>query len=171
MEDITIKYKKLVETVVMPTKSNKVDAGFNIRAIDRTVIRPYSIGKIRTGLALEVPEGYELQIRGKYSISVDKGLAIAQGIGTIDSGCREEVIVLLRNIQPFSKIIEPGEIVGQFIINKIPNVSWEEVSDVTIKPTRNPPKENIIIGIDKGIPGADKTVAMETKKSTKEKTK
>ena len=143
MEDITIKYEKLVGTAVMPTKTNPIDAGFNIRSIERVVIRPYSIGKVRTGLAVEVPEGYELQIRGKNSVAIDRGLAIAQGVGTIDSGCRDEIVILLRNIQAFSKIIEPGEIVGQFVINAIPKVLWKEAGVEQVKPERNTPKTDV----------------------------
>ena len=133
-----IKYKKLVEHAFIPAKTNTGDAGYNIRAIERTIIRPYSLGKIRTGLAVMVPDGFELQIRGKTSMALDKGLAIAQGVGTIDGTFRDEIIVLLRNIQPVSKIVEAGDPIAQFVLNKVPEVEWKEVKNLELVKERNP---------------------------------
>jgi len=138
-----IQYKKLVTNAYMPAKTTPGDAGYNIRAIERTVIRPYSMGKIRTGIAINVPDGFELQIRGKTNVAVEKGLAIAQGIGTIDKDYKDEVIVLLRNIEAFSKIVEAGEIIAQFILSEVPEAVWTEIDMIKEPPKRNPSTKKI----------------------------
>jgi len=127
---VEIKLKKLTDPAYMPTRATKNDAGWDIRANTRHFIGPYKIMKVSTGIAVEIPEGYELQVRGKSGVAVNLGLTIAQGIGTIDSGYRGEICVLLKNMNATTKVLEAGEMIGQLILGKILDVEWKEVKEL-----------------------------------------
>jgi len=124
---VEIKYKKLVENALVPAQMNPGDAGWDVRAVNRIILSPYNIIKVRTGIAVEIPHGYEIQIRGKSGPAIEKGFVIAQGIGTIDSGYRGEVYIILKNGRPYTTVIESGEMLAQFVVKEIPEVTWKEV--------------------------------------------
>ena len=124
---VEIKFKKLVEHAIIPSQANEGDAGWDIRAIKKTVLKPHGVVKVPTGIAVQIPNGYELQVRGKSGLALNEGMSIAQGIGTIDAGYRGEICVLVKNIKPFMKVIEQGEMVGQLVLSKVLDVTWKEV--------------------------------------------
>ncbi len=128
---VQIKFKKLVEGAIQPTRANPGDAGWDIRALEKVILPANSVGAVRTGLAVEIPEGYELQVRGKSGNALKEGLSIAQGVGTIDSGFRGEVVVLIRNSNPFSKSIDVSEMVAQLVLNELPESEFVEVKELT----------------------------------------
>lgn len=129
---VKVKFKKLVENAIIPTRANAGDSGWDIRTVEYVIIRPYSVAKVRTGLSVELPEGYELQVRGKSGLASKEGLTIAQGIGTIDCGYRGEICVLLYNQSAQIKRIEIGAMVGQLVLGKVLDIEWEEVKELSV---------------------------------------
>lgn len=128
---VKIKFKKLVEDAIMPTQANKGDAGWDVRAAEQLIIRPYSCAKVKTGLSVEIPVGYELQVRGKSGLALNENITIAQGIGTIDAGYRGEVCVLIYNQACHIKRIEKGAMIAQLVLGKVYDVEWELTTDLT----------------------------------------
>lgn len=128
---VMIKFKKLVESAHAPTQANPGDAGWDVRASQDTVLPPATVTAVGTGLAFEVPDGYELQVRSKSGIALKEGFSIANGIGTIDSGYRGELFVLLRNHNNFTKVIRTHEMVAQIVLNQLPVMEMKESSELS----------------------------------------
>jgi len=85
---------------------------------------------VRTGLFVEVPKGYELQIRPRSGLARDKGLIVVNSPGTIDSDYRGEVIVLLRALGA-PACISSGDRIAQAVICPVPAVEFEEVDELS----------------------------------------
>ena len=81
---------------------------------------------IPTGLAIELPPGYEAQIRARSGLSIKNGITVVNGVGTIDSDYRGEVGVLIVNLggEPF--VIEHGMRIAQMVIAKYEKITWQE---------------------------------------------
>ena len=110
----------------LPAYSTEFSAGMDIRAnIDNDIIlEPMKRVLVRTGLFLEVPEGYEAQIRPRSGLAIDKGITIINSPGTIDADYRGEVCILLINLSDEKFIIQDGERICQMIIARHERVEW-----------------------------------------------
>lgn len=127
---IEIKFKKLIPEAEIPTVANKGDIGWDVVAPLRTLLRPLKTTKVRTGFAVSIPPGYEIQVRGRSGKALKHELTISQGIGTIDSGYRGEVCILIRNNSLASYMVEPGDKIAQLVIKKQYDVVWKEVDEL-----------------------------------------
>ncbi|QDX91092.1 deoxyuridine 5'-triphosphate nucleotidohydrolase (plasmid) [Brevibacillus laterosporus] len=97
-----VKIKKLHPDAVIPTYATIGSAGFDLVAVEETIIEPGETMKIPLGLAFEIPEGYELQIRPRSGVSLRTKLRQSNSIGTIDSDYRGEVCGMFDNINEYS---------------------------------------------------------------------
>jgi dUTP pyrophosphatase len=86
---------------------------------------------IPTGLFIELPIGYEAQVRPRSGTAFKKGLSIPNAPGTIDSDYRGEVGVILINLNTEAVVIEPGERIAQMVIARYERISWAEVDSLT----------------------------------------
>jgi dUTP pyrophosphatase len=93
---LNVKIKKLHSDAVIPQYAHEGDAGFDLVAIEDTIIEPGETKIIRTGLAFAIPPGYEIQIRPRSGITLKTKLRVQ--LGTIDSGYRGEIGVIVDNI-------------------------------------------------------------------------
>jgi dUTP pyrophosphatase len=93
---LNVKIKKLHEDAVIPQYAHEGDAGFDLVAIEDTIIEPGETKIVRTGLAFAIPPGYEMQIRQRSGITLKTKLRVQ--LGTIDSGYRGEIGVIVDNI-------------------------------------------------------------------------
>lgn len=91
-----IRIRKVKEEAVLPTKAHPSDAGFDIYAAEDVVIVPGSTLMIDTGVAIELPEGYEAQIRPRSGVTAKTKIRVQ--LGTIDAGYRGEIRVITDNI-------------------------------------------------------------------------
>ncbi len=91
-----LRYKKVNPAAVEPAYAHDGDSGFDLYATEDVIIAPGSTEKVPTGLAFEIPEGYELQVRPKSGISTRTKLRVT--LGTVDSNYRGEVSVMVDNI-------------------------------------------------------------------------
>lgn len=83
---------------------------------------------VPTGLYIELPMGYEAQIRPRSGLSIKKGLTLVNTPGTIDSDYRGEIGVIMINLSPDSQTIQPGERIAQMVIAKYEQITWEPVA-------------------------------------------
>ncbi len=115
-----------------PSYSTESSAGMDIRAnIDEEVIlKPLKRVLIPTGLFVEIPVGYEAQIRPRSGLAINKGITILNSPGTIDSDYRGEVCVILINLSDEEFIVKDGERIGQMIISKHEKVVWIESNEL-----------------------------------------
>lgn len=95
------------------------------------VLRPLERCLIPTGLFLEIPEGYEAQVRPRSGLALRKGLTILNAPGTIDSDYRGEVAVILINLSSEEVMIEPGDRIAQLVVARHEKVVWEEMETLS----------------------------------------
>lgn len=111
----------------LPKYETENSAGMDVRANldDRIILEPGERTLIKTGLKLEIPSGYECQVRPRSGLAYKNGITVLNSPGTIDADYRGEVGVILINHGTSSFIIEPGERIGQLVFNKYERVEWE----------------------------------------------
>ena len=85
---------------------------------------------VPTGLRLQIPPGYEGQVRPRSGLALKRGLTVLNAPGTIDADYRGEVGVILVNLSAEPQRIEPGERVAQLVIAPVARASWEEVDEL-----------------------------------------
>lgn len=127
-QNVEVLFAKLHPDASIPTQGSKSAAGWDLRALEDTVVEKGKSSKIRTGLAVAIPEGWEGQIRSRSSLGA-KGMIMPNGVGTIDSDYRGELMVLATWIGEGEKIeLSKGERIAQMLIAPVPLTSYREVS-------------------------------------------
>jgi dUTP pyrophosphatase len=126
---MNVKVKKLNDHAELPKYQTDQAAAFDIQAcIDGPrVLQPMERAMIPTGLAFEIPEGYEMQIRARSGLSSKHGITMINGVGTIDADYRGELSILVVNLGQEAFTIEPDMRVAQGLVSKVDQVQWEEV--------------------------------------------
>ena len=112
-----------------PQYATPQSAGVDLRAnITEEIVLP-SLGRtiVPTGLFLEIPAGYEAQVRPRSGLAAKKGITVLNAPGTVDSDYRGEVGVILVNLSNEPVTIGPGERVAQMVFARHEQVEWEEV--------------------------------------------
>ena len=105
----------------VPTKGAQGDAGYDVRAFIPKAIRlgPLERVAVPTGFRLNIPQGYEVQVRPKSGRFLKEGLTVGNTPGTIDAGYQGEVMVLLINLSPKVVVIEVGQKIAQLVPQKL----------------------------------------------------
>ncbi len=113
----------------LPEYETKLSAGMDIRAnLDSPVtLKPLERKLIKTGLYIELPEGYEAQIRPRSGLAYKKGISVLNTPGTIDADYRGEIGVILVNLSNEEFVVNDGERICQMIISKHETISWQQV--------------------------------------------
>ena len=145
---------QLMEDAKLPVYARMGDAGLDIYATEDIEILPSETKLVHTGVKVAIPRGYELQVRQKSGISLKTKLRVANTPGTIDSGYRDEVCVIIENIDPPIKditydfdengkifitsilhgtpyTIEKGQKIAQLVLNEVVVANFNEVSDIS----------------------------------------
>lgn len=112
----------------LPEYETELSAGMDLRAnIDHAItLKPLQRILVPTGLFLEIPAGYEAQIRPRSGLAAKKGVTVLNSPGTIDADYRGEVKVILVNLSNEDFIIENGERIAQMIIASHERVKWQQ---------------------------------------------
>lgn len=124
-----LKVKKLNPEAKLPSKGHPGDAGIDFFAVETAVFSPNAQVNVKTGVAVEIPDGFVGLIWDKSSISFNKGLKVMGGV--IDSGYRGEIIMSLFNTTSKEQIIEKGQKVAQMIIQKFEDANIEETFEMS----------------------------------------
>jgi len=114
----------------LPSYQTSSSAGMDLRAnLEKSVIlNPLQRALIPTGLYLELPIGYEAQIRPRSGLAYKHGISIVNSPGTIDADYRGEIKVLLVNLSDQSFTVDDGERIAQMVIAKHETVEWQEAT-------------------------------------------
>lgn len=115
---------------LLPAYETSGSAGMDIRSEESLVIQPGDRALVSTGLYIELPEGYEAQIRARSGFAVRNGIGLVNGIGTIDSDYRGEIKVCLINWgkEPFE--IQKGDRIAQMVVSRYERMVWDAVEDL-----------------------------------------
>lgn len=117
----------------LPEYATEGSAGMDLRANIETAktLQPMERAIIPTGLYIELPIGYEAQVRPRSGMAFKKGLSIPNSPGTIDADYRGEIGVIVINLNTEPIVIEPGERVAQMVIAKYERISWSAVDSLS----------------------------------------
>lgn len=112
----------------LPTYATALSAGMDIRAnVEQPiVIRPFERVLVPTGLFIQLPEGYEAQIRPRSGLAIKHGISVLNSPGTIDADYRGEIRVILINLSNEDFVINDGERICQMVIAPYTQATWEE---------------------------------------------
>ena len=116
----------------LPSYSTELSAGMDLRAwlMEPVVLQPMERALIPTGIYIELPAGYECQIRPRSGLALKHGLTVLNSPGTIDADYRGEVCVILANLSNEPQTIENGERVCQMVVTKHSTVIWQQVESL-----------------------------------------
>jgi len=116
----------------LPGYSTPSSAGMDLRAnLDQPVtLKPLERKLIPTGLYVELPEGFEAQIRPRSGLALKRGISVLNTPGTIDADYRGEVGIILVNLSGENFVVESGERICQMVINKVETIHWNQVGSL-----------------------------------------
>jgi dUTP pyrophosphatase len=126
---IKVKVKKLTSNAVVPSYMSTGAAGCDVNAcLEFSLwVQPGERVAVPTGLSVEIPEGYEIQVRPRSGLAFKKGLTVVNAPGTIDSDYRGEIKVLIINLGKEAVEIVPQDRIAQLVIQKAEQIDWQEV--------------------------------------------
>ena len=125
---VAVKFKMLPDCRdLAPRKAHADDAAYDLRSRQELVITPKTTVLVPTGLFLEIPPGYEAQIRSRSGLALKNALSLPNAPGTIDAGYRGEVGVIMYNRGEVPFRIRRGDRIAQMVISKLPEVDLVEV--------------------------------------------
>ena len=114
----------------LPEYQNKGDAGLDIRSNEDVSVRAFNWTTIGTGLYIIIPFGYEGQIRTRSGLAAKHGLQVLNSPGTIDSGYRDELKVILMNHNHWAYEVKKGDRIAQLVIKPMTQAKLEEVFEL-----------------------------------------
>jgi dUTP pyrophosphatase len=133
---IEVKITRLREGAAVPAYAHGAseDAGVDLAFCGevRVVLEPGERRLFPTGLALELPPGFEGQVRPRSGLALKKGITVLNSPGTIDPGYRGEVGVILINLSGTAQTIEPGERIAQLIVAPYAEVHFTEANELAV---------------------------------------
>ncbi len=120
----------------LPSYATTGSAGMDIRAYispneSGIYLSPMERKMIHTGLYVELPEGYELQVRPRSGLAIKNGITVINTPGTLDSDYRGELCVLLINLSTETFIINNGDRIAQMVINQHEKAEWDQVNELS----------------------------------------
>ena len=126
-QKIMVKVKLLSPNAQMPTMARTDDAAFDLYSTVDRVIEPGKRFAVPIGISLEIPPGYEGQVRPRSGMALKHGVTVLNSPGTIDSGYRGEVMSTLIKLGQKSFNVTKGMRVAQLAIRRVPDVTMEKV--------------------------------------------
>ncbi len=116
----------------LPAYETPSSAGMDVRAAikEPVVLRSLERVLIPTGLRVQLPQGYEMQIRPRSGLALRNGISIVNSPGTVDADYRGEIKVILINLSKEPFVINPGERICQMIVSSYTKVEWEAVNEL-----------------------------------------
>jgi dUTP pyrophosphatase len=110
----------------LPAYETKSSAGMDLRAnlVEPLLLKPLQRELVSTGLFIELPVGYEAQIRPRSGLAIKSGISLVNTPGTIDADYRGEVKVIIINLSNQDFVLNDGERIAQMVINKVEQAEW-----------------------------------------------
>ncbi len=130
MKKLDVKVKILNTDAVIPKYQTSEAAGFDLHSVDEKTIKAGERDVIKTGLAVALPKGYELQVRPRSGLALKNGITVLNTPGTVDSDYRGELMVILLNTSKEDFVIKKGDRIAQAVIKEILQADFEIVDEL-----------------------------------------
>ena len=126
-----LSFKRIHPDAVLPSYAHEGDAGMDVRSVQALTIQPGRRALVKTGLVAEIPSGYEIQVRPRSGLAFKHGVTVLNSPGTVDSGYRGEIGVILSNFgdEPFP--VSVGDRIAQLVVSPVTQAEISETSDVS----------------------------------------
>ncbi len=130
MKVVKVKLKRFAHAkdLQLPFYATPGSAGMDLlyAGYEEVVLKPFERKLLPTGIAIELPEGYEAQVRPRSGLALKHGITVLNTPGTIDSDYRGEIKVILINLGNQDFVIRRGDRIAQLVVAKVEKVQWEE---------------------------------------------
>ncbi|TFF96892.1 dUTP diphosphatase [Candidatus Thorarchaeota archaeon] len=133
-KSVTVRVKRISPEARLPKQAHSGDAAFDLYSVIDHDLQPGERYAVPTGIIVEIPDGYEGQVRPRSGLAAKNGITVLNTPGTIDSGYRGEVKTIMVNLgsEPFR--IEKGMRISQLAIRPVPEVRFVEVDELADSP-------------------------------------
>jgi dUTP pyrophosphatase len=121
------KIQRLQENAIIPQRAYPSDSGMDLHCVENFTLLVGEHALIKTGIAVEMPTGYELQIRPRSGLALKQGITVLNSPGTIDASYRGEIGVILKNFDNEPHSFKAGDKIAQMVISKVELVDFVEV--------------------------------------------
>lgn len=128
---IKIDIQSMTPAAIIPEYANDGDSGADLYAVERVGIFPGDAAGIRTGVKVRIPKGYEAQIRPKSGLALNHSITVLNTPGTVDSGFRGEIVVIMINHGKNEYIVEAGAKIAQFVLCAVERAEFNQVDDIS----------------------------------------
>lgn len=117
----------------LPSYATIGSSGMDIRAsiVEPMVLQPFERALVPTGLFVEIPLGYEIQIRPRSGLAIKQGITCLNTPGTIDADYRGEIKVILINLSAEPQTIHPADRIAQMVVQKVEQIQWVVVDELS----------------------------------------
>ena len=130
MKKLGVKVKILNPDAIVPKYQTEEAAGFDLHSIEEKTIKAGERDVIKTGLAVALPKGYELQVRPRSGLALKNGITVLNTPGTVDSDYRGELMVILLNTSNEDFAVKKGDRIAQAIIKEILQADFAVVDEL-----------------------------------------
>ena len=134
-------FKKVHTDAKLPAYAHIGDAGMDVCAVENVVLFPFTPTLVKTGLVVEIPTGYELQVRPRSGLALKKSITVWNSPGTIDSGYKGEIGIILlwapitqlstQDVKQDCEWIKKGDRIAQLVLSPVTKADIVEVSEVS----------------------------------------
>lgn len=127
---MTLRFKKIHPDATLPSYAHASDAGMDVRSVEDVTVPAMGRVLVHTGLVMLLPPMYEAQVRPRSGLALKHGITVLNAPGTIDSGYRGEVCVILANFGDSDFQVKKGDKVAQIVVAPVVQAEIEEVSEI-----------------------------------------
>ena len=127
---VPIKLKKLEPNAVVPEIKSALASGADLCACEHGSIAPGSVELVSTGIAVAIPEGYEIQVRSRSGLAAKKGVFVLNAPGTVDADYRGDVKIILANFGKLTFDYQPGDRLAQMVCAAVTQARYEVVDEL-----------------------------------------
>lgn len=129
--------KKIYPDSIIPKYNHETDAGMDVYAYQSVELEPFIPTLVKTGVALDIPAGYEVQVRPRSGLALKENITVLNSPGTIDSGYRNEVGVILINFSKIPYQVLKGDRIAQLVFAPYTKANLELVENFLGETERN----------------------------------
>ena len=130
-QQTAIRFKRLDPQATLPEYATPGAAGMDVRSSVEVGLGAGKWAAVSTGLSVEIPPGFEIQVRPRSGLAAKLGVTVLNAPGTIDSDYRGEIKVILINHGPSEFVVSKGDRIAQLVVSRVPSVTIEDVDQLS----------------------------------------